>query len=302
MNQSASLTETSDDIQRVERPTVETFYREFVSCRRPVILTGVMKQWRAPSLWTPDYLKTVAGEAVVPIKVSTDGIFSGDPKSGFAGRHRMMKLSSYIDLLTSDGEPGEVCYLQQRPISSISPVLSPDIEIPEYIEKKLPANAYLWLGPSSTVSPLHYDSYNNLLAQVSGRKKLVLFSPKYLSNLYPYPAHSKIPHLSQVNIDAPDLKKFPKSQAAKPVHVMLTPGEILFIPAFWWHQVYSLDMAVSVNFWWKPSFRHLLTVPGLRTAYIERILGSLRYLAWRLTPAPRPSSDDKADRPQGHPI
>lgn len=32
----------------------------------------------------------------------------------------------------------------------------------------------------------------------------------------------------------------------------LEPGDILFLPAFWWHNVVSLDASISVNYWWRP--------------------------------------------------
>ncbi|WP_442944099.1 cupin-like domain-containing protein [Nostoc sp.] len=47
--------------------------------------------------------------------------------------------------------------------------------------------------------------------------------------------------------------------------------ELLIIPAFWWHQVYSLDnsnheLNISVNFWSKPPISQFLTPLGRRLA------------------------------------
>jgi hypothetical protein len=36
------------------------------------------------------------------------------------------------------------------------------------------------------------------------------------------------------------------------VEVVLEPGEVLFMPAFWWHHVMALDPAISMNYWWCP--------------------------------------------------
>lgn len=45
-------------IPRIEAPEQATFLREYVERRRPVVLTGAMKDWKAVARWTPEYLKT----------------------------------------------------------------------------------------------------------------------------------------------------------------------------------------------------------------------------------------------------
>ena len=42
----------------------------------------------------------------------------------------------------------------------------------------------------------------------------------------------------------------------------INAGELLFLPAFWWHHVQAADVAVSVNFWWFPELRQILDAPN----------------------------------------
>lgn len=264
-------------IERIDRPSPEEFKQNFLGYKKPVIITGQMKDWKATSLWQADYLNTVLGDLEVDINVSENGIFIGDREKGFAPLQKKMKFSDFMNKVLQPNKPNDkYYYLQQQPISIAFPDLLADIQTPNYFDPKLSFPPHLWIGGSDNISPLHYDMNNNLLAQVRGRKRVLLFEPQKTSLLYPFPAHSKIPHLSQINIDKPDLNKFPKFQQAGYLECILEPGEMLFIPAFWWHQVYSLDrLNISVNFWWKINWRQFLTPPGRRVVW--QIPGMLWY-------------------------
>ncbi len=259
------LTEVNK-IERINNPTSEEFQRNILSLRKPVIITGAMTGWKALSLWNADYLNSTVGNTQVDVSVSQNRIFTGDPKKGFAPWRTTMKFSEFMSLtLEKNKSTSDSYYLQQHPMKIIFPELVQDIETPDYFDKKLLWAMNLWLGTSGNISPLHYDISDNILAQVGGRKRIVLFDPKETSLLYPFPAHSKIPHFSQINVDKPDIEKFPKFSRAKCLECVIEPGEMLFIPVFWWHQVYSLDkLNISINFWWKVHFRHFFAYSGMR--------------------------------------
>ena len=42
----------------------------------------------------------------------------------------------------------------------------------------------LWIGVQPTISPLHYDDYENLLCQTQGEKEVILFPPTDKEYLY----------------------------------------------------------------------------------------------------------------------
>jgi len=52
---------------------------------------------------------------------------------------------------------------------------------------------------------------------------------------------------SQVDCDRPDLGKHPNFAHAKCQWTVLRKGEMLFIPAFFWHQVSALETGISLN-------------------------------------------------------
>ena len=88
---------------------------------------------------------------------------------------------------------------------------------------------------------------DNLLVQVTGRKRVVLFSPRDASNLYLTGDKSRV-----LDIDSPDLAtSFPRFAKVTRHECLLESGDILFIPALWFHNVVSLDFSAAVNVFWK---------------------------------------------------
>lgn len=263
----------NDAIARIQNPTQPEFQATILAARKPVIIVGGMHNWLALSRWTLSYLKTKVGCQRVEIHVSETGTFIGTPKEGFAPLKQKMLMSEYLDLLATStpgktGNDRRYYYLQQQPIVEVFPQLVEEINIPRYFEAREPEFTGLWIGARDNISPLHYDVMDNLLAQVSGRKKIILFAPEQTDLLYPFSVRSQIAHLSQIdNLNQPDLKRFPKLQRAQPRECILEAGEILFIPVFWWHQVHSLERVnISVNFWWSVPWMKFLCRPGLRMA------------------------------------
>ena len=104
------------------------------------------------------------------------------------------------------------------------------------------------LGDSAT--PLHRDFPENLLAQVVGYKKLIMFPPDDDHRMYAFSSRSLLPSFSPVDAEHPDYSRYPRMRGASPLHVTLSPGEVLYLPRQWWHQVRSIDDSISVNFWW----------------------------------------------------
>lgn len=87
---------------------------------------------------------------------------------------------------------------------------------------------------------------DNILVEVVGRKKVVLFPPTDAPYLYLVGDKSKV-----TNIEEPDLTRYPNFVHATRYECILEAGDILFIPALWFHHVTALDFAVAVNVFWR---------------------------------------------------
>ena len=118
----------------------------------------------------------------------------------------------------------------------------------------------IWIGNRVTAS-CHYDALNNIACCVVGRRRFTLFPPEQIANLYPGPLEPTPggQAVSVVDFAAPDfdaLPAFPRSTRGRRSAV-LEPGDAIFIPSMWWHQVEGLEaFNVLVNYWWSTSPVH----------------------------------------------
>ena len=70
---------------------------------------------------------------------------------------------------------------------------------------------------------------------------------------------------SPVDFYNPNLEKFPDFQNVRgKMHVKLNPGDLLYLPAFWWHHVKSSkNRNIAINFWYTPNFMTVKMLGGI---------------------------------------
>jgi hypoxia-inducible factor 1-alpha inhibitor (HIF hydroxylase) len=87
--------------------------------------------------------------------------------------------------------------------------------------------------------------------QVGGCKRFALFHPKYYTSFYPFPLAHPCDRQSQVDMYNPNLERFPRFPEAVGVFATVHPGDLLYLPPFWWHHVECRQDSISVNFWFE---------------------------------------------------
>jgi hypothetical protein len=117
----------------------------------------------------------------------------------------------------------------------------------------------IWASNTVT-APTHFDTFDNIACVVSGHRRCTFFPPEQLPNLYVGPLEFTPAGqpTSMVKVGAPDLVRYPRyAQALAAAETTdLGPGEAVFIPNMWWHNIESLDpFNILVNYWWYDASR-----------------------------------------------
>ena len=237
-------------VPRIHYPELRNFDALHLAANEPAIITGVpehhdLKIFR----FTPEYLEREMGDREFPV-LSTETDFLSYERD-------TIKLSFSEFVRRTFREPdGRTRYYFKNGVQALPPGLDDSGEIrglSQLFDKSKLKN--LWISQGTLTVGLHFDAAENLNIQIRGRKRFMLYPPG-TQGYYPCPMFSQTAHMSEVFREGPELDsaRFPKFDESKAREAMLEEGEILYLPAYWWHQVTSLgDVNININTWSLPS-------------------------------------------------
>ena len=239
------------------------FEKEILPANQPVVLRGLLRNWpavqagRQSRRTVVDYFKqfdtgTVVNAIVGPSEIK-GRFFYSDNYQDFNFGPRRVSIGTALDTLASLAEeprPPAIA-LQAMNVLDIMPSFPVDNTMPLLASDIVPR---VWMSNRSMIA-IHFDNYHNIACVVSGSRRLTVFPPEQVSNLYVGPL-LKTPGgspISVVDLREPDYATFPKFRQAleSAQEATLTPGDAIYIPILWWHGVESLDaLNILVNYWW----------------------------------------------------
>jgi hypothetical protein len=244
----------------------DQFTREIASQNRPVVLRGLASSWPAvregmrSAHAMRDYLRRFDAGRPVRAMVADASVqgrfFYRDDMRGLNFERREQTLTEVLDHLLRgvETERPPATFIESTPVASHLPGFAQENSL-----ALLPATvaARIWIGNAVNVQT-HFDLKDNIACVVAGRRRFTLFPPDQLPNLYvgPFDFTLSGPPVSMVSVKEPDLVRYPRfEEALKHAQTAeLGPGDALYIPYFWWHNVESLErFNVLVNYWWNPA-------------------------------------------------
>jgi lysine-specific demethylase 8/hypoxia-inducible factor 1-alpha inhibitor (HIF hydroxylase) len=275
--------------------TPETFVEQYQKTGIPVIITGLLKDCD----WNLDYLSEKLGEQQFLLRFYGKERYKYDKRQwkniGSGVEAQNMLFSEYAAMLRNHQAHENDIYLAKCSIQNTSLANTNSLKnIGDNIGLNKPfSDLNIWVGAGGHIECLHYDSVDGTLMQLHGAKKVLLFPPSQTNNLYPFPVYIHLRYgfklrswFSQVYPENPDFDAFPRLKEALQYkcELILNQGEILYIPAGWWHEVTALgdEMVCSVNRFWRvfPISRIIFSWTILRT-YLGTLCG-LPYTLFKL--------------------
>ncbi len=236
---------------------------EVIRSDRPVIISGLTDELALPLVPDLDGLRDLAARNSSTFTVKSHAaqapyfLYVGDYGAELVGTDTM-DLAAFLDFMFDDHEVAhpDTCTYRLFGVDDL------DGEIGRIIDTMSDGLAALtdrepdrrasgiWIGSSGVVTPLHHDAWTGLLFQLTGSKRVLMFPPTERPNLYftsPLAAKDRWSNLPARSVDA-DPAQYPKYAAANGFEGQLDAGDVLFIPAFWSHEVEALESNISIPF------------------------------------------------------
>ncbi|RGP66430.1 leucine carboxyl methyltransferase 2 [Fusarium longipes] len=223
-------------------------FEKLVENRKPVIVEG-LDLGGCVEKWNAEYMVQGVGETK---EVVVHECQTSTGKMDFNSKNFRYVTEAFSAFMAKAAR-GEALYLralsEDKPTEAPAnladdfPALADDFRLPEQLDLvkdrmfssvlRISGRANMWL---------HYDVMANVYTQIQGSKRMVLFPPTDVSHL------AFAPGASSSSLDVFSALDTHRLASTKPYEAFLNPGDLLFIPAMWFHTASPVtDLSVAVN-------------------------------------------------------
>jgi len=245
----------------IEHPAA--FVREVAEPCRPVVVRGLVGSWpavvagkRSPAQFR-DYISRFDAGGVAEVfvgepKIAGKYYYSDDLRSFNFSRARMHFTEALDRIVATAAERGgRSMYMGSLPAEQYLPGFAAENQLSVLNTAVAPR---IWLGHASNVSA-HYDTMDNVACVVAGARRFTLYAPETIDRLYIGPIdHTMAGQPVSLAAAAPaGDERFPRFDEIRDQALVaeLQPGDAIYVPKLWWHQVEATEpFNVLVNYWW----------------------------------------------------
>ena len=219
----------------------ERFHRDYLDTDTPVVFRGVGCAWAAAD-WTPEEL----GRRYPTTTCRLIRAAPNEPK----GRPGEGRDATYVEIAESMSEGGDL-YARFSGIMNQHPELIEELDLEWFRTMRRDVDRFenwgFFMGGAGTATGLHCSIAPNLFYQITGRKRWYI----YPSEADPFfaPAVKCSPYFYS-EVDVSDARAWPIAEAVPGWVADLEPGDVLFVPAFAWHQVHNETATIASGYRW----------------------------------------------------
>lgn len=250
-------------VRELRDVTPEQFRDEILPAQIPVVMRGAVGDWPAVKAGREspqamvDYLKGfdvgASAEAMLgPASIGGHFFYNADI-TGLNFERQPRPIAELLQRLLAlpDAPDAEALYVGALPTAAGLPGFTRDNVLSLLNPAIVPR---VWFCNRVTVQT-HFDMSNNIACVVAGRRRFTLFPPEQVANLYIGPLEFTLAGqpISMVKLADPDFERYPRFRDALAAAQVaeLEPGDALFVPYMWWHNVETRErFNVLVNYWW----------------------------------------------------
>ena len=233
-------------VDKVENISSEEFTKNYYNTMKPLIITGLAKEWPAYHKWNWDYFKAIVGDK----KVGLYNNIKSDAYTPINTADDYKTFGEYIDMIKAGPAAWRIFLFN---IFEHAPQLTKDFTWPEHLMKGFVKRyPMLFTGGATSITHMHFDiDLSHILhTQFLGRKRVLLFPHEEQYKLYRKPFEvlslADFSNYSD-NKGHPDYEKFPALKYAKGYEAILEHGDTLFMPAGYWHHMEYLDSGFAMS-------------------------------------------------------
>ena len=243
-------------------------FEQLFAAEGPIILRGLVSDWslvkageqspgKAMEILQSHSSKKPVGVYIAPPEAEARFFYNQDC-TGFNYQSKYLQLSAiFAQIRETENNPDHsYYYMNSLTLDNCFPGLRADNDL-SFDHQAFTNNQPLskvWVGTES-IAAAHYDVPSNLACCVLGARRFTLFPPEQIHNLYPGPLEPTPGGqvITMVDLKNPDFERFPRVRRALEAAVVvdLQPGDAVYYPSMWWHQVEALSpFNIMINFWW----------------------------------------------------
>jgi len=164
---------------------------------------------------------------------------------------RRQPLKEYIRSLSGRGAVKDVGYLGNYRLT-VDDVLKIGEFIPPFHSLDAFQLPSMWLGKKDCVTPLHVDGIDNFAFHLFGAKRWTLIPVQAYPDLgvsVPFPEKAPNLHTSSLDLTLGKVRADLKRRGIPIIEVTVKAGEVLYLPAGWFHFVETLETSLMINWW-----------------------------------------------------
>jgi len=211
------------------------------SGREPQVWRGLVRHWPAVTRWTFEHLAALDPERPVQVVQGNREAEASRLVGTTWGRHLAGLQHAAAGVDPAAG------HLKEFDLLRHFPALRRDVDLAPLFPPHAVVSSQAWIGPAHARTGLHHDVLDNLAFTVRGRKRFYLAPPGAVeSRRLVSGKFDRWAKLSQVGID--ELMATSPATANDSVRVIdLAPGDALFVPRGWWHEVVNLEASILLS-------------------------------------------------------